>query len=318
MPSNSSTPPTRDDISAAKGMIRSRVRRTPVMDLELDSGVVVTLKLELFQHTGSFKPRGAFTCVLSQPELPSTLVAASGGNHGLAVAHVGQVFGIPTEIFVPRTAPRVKVERLDALGATVHQVGQRYAEALEASLDLAEAPGALAIHAYDTVPTLTGQGTVAAELDEQTEADTVFVAVGGGGLIGGMASWWGSSKGIIAVEPQSCPAMHHALEAGRPVPVEPSGVAADSLGASQIGALGFAAVRAASGESVLVSDDDIRQARQWLWRAARIAAEPGGVTALAALTSGAYVPSDGERITVVVCGANADPGDLTPTAADQG
>ncbi|MGB3764760.1 MAG: threonine/serine dehydratase [Ornithinimicrobium sp.] len=318
MPSNSSTPPTRDDIAAAKGMIGSRVRRTPVMDVELDSGVVVTLKLELFQHTGSFKPRGAFTSVLSQPELPSTLVAASGGNHGLAVAHVGRVFGIPTEIFVPRTAPRVKVERLDALGATVHQVGQRYAEALEASLDLAQAPGALAIHAYDTVPTVTGQGTVAAELDEQTEADTVCVAVGGGGLIGGMASWWGPSKGIIAVEPQSCPAMHDALEAGRPVPVEPSGVAADSLGASQIGALGFAAVQAASGESILVSDDDIRRARQWLWRTTRIAAEPGGVTALAALTSGAYLPSDGERVTIVVCGANADPGDLTVTAMGQG
>lgn len=287
------------------------------MDVALDSGTVVTLKLELFQHTGSFKPRGAFTSVLSRPQRPTTLVAASGGNHGLAVAHVGQAFGIPTEIFVPLTAPAVKVARLNALGASVHQVGQRYAEALEASLDLAQASGALAIHAYDTLPTVTGQGTLAAELDEQTATDTVIIAVGGGGLIGGMASWWGPGKGIIAVEPHRCAAMHDALAAGRPVPVEPSGVAADSLGASRIGSLGFAAVQAAAGESVLVSDDDIRQARAWLWRTARIAAEPGGATALAALTSGAYVPSDGERITVIVCGGNADPGDLNEAAQSQ-
>ncbi|MGC1208374.1 MAG: threonine/serine dehydratase [Ornithinimicrobium sp.] len=310
MPQPAVTLPTRDDIAAAKVMISSRVRRTPVMDIALDSGAIVTLKLELFQHTGSFKPRGAFTSVLSPPELPRTLVAASGGNHGLAVAHVGQALGIPAEIFVPLTAPAVKVAALHTLGAGVHQVGHRYAEALEASLNLANTPDALAIHAYDTLPTLTGQGTLAAELDEQADSDTVLIAVGGGGLIGGMASWWGQRKRVIAVEPQTCPAMHNALAVGEPVPVDPSGVAADSLGASVIGSLGFAAVRAAGGASVLVSDDDIRAARRWLWQAARISTEPGGAAALAALISGAYVPADGERVTVIVCGGNADPTDL--------
>ncbi|MGB3827142.1 MAG: pyridoxal-phosphate dependent enzyme, partial [Ornithinimicrobium sp.] len=265
MPPRTLSLPSRDDITEARRLIGSRVRRTPVMDVVLDSGAEVTLKLELFQHTGSFKPRGAFTSVLSQPQMPTTLVAASGGNHGLAVAHVGRVLGIPTEIFVPLTAPPVKVARLHTLGATVHQVGQRFADALEASLELAHAPGALAIHAYDTLPTVTGQGTLAAELDEQTQTDTVLIAVGGGGLIGGMASWWAQRTRIIAVEPETCPAMHQALAAGSPVSVHPRGVAADSLGASLIGSLGLAAVQAAAGRSVLVSDDDIRHARQWLW-----------------------------------------------------
>ncbi|MCE0486836.1 threonine/serine dehydratase [Ornithinimicrobium sediminis] len=303
--------PTRAQITEARRLVAGHVRRTPVLDVTLDDGRPVTLKLEQLQHTGSFKPRGAFHSVLSAPRRPDLLVAASGGNHGLAVAHVGRSLGIPVQVFVPATAPAVKVARLHALGAQVHQVGERYAEALEASAAAAAAPGALAVHAYDGLPTVTGQGTLAAELEEQTDAGTVLVAVGGGGLIGGVASWWAGRRRIVAVEPHGCPTMHTALAAGWPVPTAPSGLAADSLGATVVGQVGLAACRAAEAVSVLVGDDDIAQARQWLWRHVRVAAEPGGATALAALLSGAHRPDDAERVCVIVCGANASPADLT-------
>ncbi len=303
--------PTREQIRAARELVDPHLRRTPVLDVELDSGHTVTLKLELLQHTGSFKPRGAFHCVLSAEQKPQRLVAASGGNHGLAVAYAGMTLGIPVEIFVPTTAPAVKVARLHTLGATVHQVGQRFSEALEASLAAAAEPGTLPIHAYEDLPTVIGQGTLAVELDEQTDNETVLVAVGGGGLIGGLASWWGQDKRIIAVEPEQCPTLHSAVEAGHPVSVQPGGCAMDALGPSLLGSIGFSAVQNADVTPLLVEDADIKAARQWLWRTARIAGEPGGVTALAALTSGAYRPRDGERITVIVCGANADPCDLS-------
>lgn len=303
--------PTRARVTEARRLVAGHVRRTPVLDVTLDDGRPVTLKLEQLQHTGSFKPRGAFHSVLSAPRRPDLLVAASGGNHGLAVAHVGRSLGIPVQVFVPATAPAVKVARLHALGVQVHQVGERYAEALEASAAAAAAPGALAVHAYDGLPTVTGQGTLAAELEEQTDAGTVLVAVGGGGLVGGVASWWAGRRRIVAVEPHGCPTMHTALAAGWPVPTSPSGLAADSLGATVIGQVGLAACQAADASSVLVGDDDIARARQWLWRSARVAAEPGGATALAALLSGAYRPGDDESVCVIVCGANASPADLT-------
>lgn len=306
--------PTRQQITTARERVGDRVRRTPVLDVEI-GGRPVTLKLELLQHTGSFKPRGAFNSVLSASATPTTLVAASGGNHGLAVAHVGAVLGIPARIFVPTTAPAVKVARLHALGADVQQVGDRYAVALQASAEAAAQPGALAVHAYDGLPTVTGQGTLAAELAEQSEADTVLVAVGGGGLMGGVASWNAGHRKVVAVEPHGCPTLHTALAAGRPVPTTPSGLGADSLGASVIGEVGFAAARAADVESVLVSEADLVSARRWLWSTARVAAEPGGAAALAGLLSGAYRPAVGERVAVIVCGGNADPADLEAAPA---
>lgn len=307
--------PSRPQIEAARELIGDRVRRTPVLVVRLDDGREVSLKLELLQHTGSFKPRGAFHSVLGAAERPRTLVAASGGNHGLAVAHVGRELGIPVQVFVPTTAPPVKVARLHELSATVHQVGDRFAVALEASADAARAPGALAVHAYDGMPTVTGQGTLGAEIEEQIDGDTVLVAVGGGGLLGGVASWFTGRRKLVAVEPEGCDALHAALRAGHPVATKPSGVAADALGATMIGQVGFAAAVAAEVTSVLVTDADIRAARQWLWDSTRIAAEPGGATALAALCSGAYAPEDGERMTVIVCGGNADPSQLESVGA---
>lgn len=296
--------PSREQIAAASTLVEGHIRRTPMLDVRLPSGQAITLKLELLQHTGSFKPRGAFHHVLSAVEHPKSLVAASGGNHGLAVAYVGQQLGIPAKIFVPSTAPQVKIDRLARLGADVTQVGTRYAQALEASEAAAQQPGAMAIHAYDGAPTVTGQGTLGLELEQQSRSDTVLVAVGGGGLIGGVASWFGTRRKIVAVEPHGCPTMHSALAAGWPVPVSPAGLGADSLGATVVGEVGFAAVQAAQVESILVGEDDIRAAQRWLWDDVRIAAEPGGAVALAAVLSGAYYPQDGEMITVIVCGGN--------------
>lgn len=303
--------PGRRALKRAARMIAPYVRRTPVR--EVGDGLV--LKLELEQHTGSFKPRGAFHNVLHDDVAPTRLVAASGGNHGLAVAHVGRTLGIPVEVFVPAAAPEVKVAGLRSLGAVVHQGGASYADALAASRTLAERPGTLALHAYDGLRTVAGQGTLGLELEEQVpQVDTVVVAVGGGGLVGGVAAWAATLPDpprVVAVETVGCPALHAALAAGRPVDVTPSGVAADSLGASRAGELGLAAVSALPDHrSLLVEDDQVRAARQSLWADHGIAAEPGGATAWAALHSGAYVPSAGERVAVVVCGGNADQIDL--------
>ncbi|MGJ7539383.1 threonine/serine dehydratase [Brevibacterium luteolum] len=322
--------PTRDEITAAHSLISSHIRRTPLLDITLPDGTPVTLKLELFQHTGSFKPRGAFTGALTAAEAPKSLVAASGGNHGLAVAHVASVLGIPARIFVPSTAPEAKVSRLRAMGAEVTVTGEVYADAFAASQEAAAQPGARALHAYDSPATVTGQGTLGLELDAQlrsrtkdqtgtaertgtgaeAEVPTVLVATGGGGLVGGIAAWFGSDANVVPVEPETCAALHTALENGEHTPISPSGVAADSLGASTIGEICFAVACQNALAPVLVTDAAIGEARTWLWRQTRIAAEPGGATALAALLSGAYRPTPGEQVTVVVCGANADPSDL--------
>jgi threonine dehydratase len=296
--------PTRDDITAAARRIDGLVRRTPVVDLD-----GITLKLEMLQHAGSFKPRGAFNTVLAQPVTPERLVAASGGNHGLAVAHVGATLGIPTDVFVPEIAAPVKVQAIRARGATVHQGGADYAAALAASEVLTGEDGVLVVHAYDAPHTLAGQGTVALELSEQApDLDVVLVAVGGGGLFGGIAAWYaGTGTRVVAVEPELCPALHDALEAGEPVPAPVGGIAADALGASQVGLLGFAAASGAA--SVLVSDEDIAAARRTLWRELRLVVEPAGATAYAALQTG-VVDVTGQRVGVVVCGANTDPSDL--------
>lgn len=297
--------PSRGDIEAAAALIEGLVRRTPV--IEQDG---VTLKLEQLQHAGSFKPRGAFTTVLARPERPARLVAASGGNHGLAVAHVGRQLGIPTDIFVPDIASPVKVAAIRGRGASVHQGGADYAAALAASADVSERPGTLAIHAYDAPLTVAGQGTMARELEQQApELDVVLVAVGGGGLMGGLSAWYGRRVRIVAVEPERCPAYAAALAAGGPVPVTVGGVAADALGAPRLGDLPWAAAEAAGVESLLVSDEAIMAARQALWDDLRLVAEPAGATAYAALHSSAFDPA-GAKVGVVVCGGNTDPGDL--------
>lgn len=305
--------PTYDDVRAAAELIGSRVRRTPVVMTGGGVGSVV-LKLELLQHSGSFKARGAFHSVLSAPETPAALVAASGGNHGLAVAYAGNALGIATRIFVPTTAPAMKVSAIAALGAQVDQVGATYAEALEASLEAAAGPEVLALHAYDSWGTVTGQGTLGLELAEQVpDVDTVLVAVGGGGLMAGVTTALaGALPGVkvVGVEPELCPALRDALAADGPVEVSVGGVAADALGASRLGEIAFSVARSHDVASVVVTDEEIVRARRALWRDLRLAPEPGGATAFAALLGGGYRPAPGEQVCVIVCGANADPSGL--------
>jgi len=302
---------TRDDIRAAHGRIRTHVRRTPVIALEpgafgLDARLV--LKLESLQHTGSFKPRGAFNRILSNPVPPTGVIAASGGNHGIAVAYAAKALGHRAEVFVPEIASAAKVQRIREHGASVVVTPGTYAESLEASGQRAGETGALVVHAYDQPEVLAGQGTVAMELEEQApDLDTLLVAVGGGGLLGGIASWYERRVRIVGVETEGCPALYSALKAGRPVDVDVGGIAADSLGARRIGSLAWELLRAHAITSQLVSDEDVVAAQRALWREVRVVAEPGGAVALAAILSGAYRPHADETVGVLVCGGNADP-----------
>jgi threonine dehydratase len=290
----------------AASRISPFIRKTPTMDV-LVPGVAtpVALKLELFQHSGSFKPRGAFNNLLDVDIPKAGIAAASGGNHGAAVAYAAKILDIPARIFVPSISSPAKVRRIAAYGATVVQQGANYQEALVLCQDHVEQTGALNIHAYNTERTIIGQATLGLEFEQQApDLDTVLVAVGGGGLIGGVASWYGSTTTIIGVEPRTCNALHAALAAQKPVTINPSGLAADSLGASSVGTLMFPIARAHVAEVVLVDDADIKAAQRQLWSAAQIVTEPGGATAFAALLSGAYKPQTGERVGVIVCGAN--------------
>jgi threonine dehydratase len=301
---------SRTAIQDAGRRIGMHVRRTPVMALESDALNVdakVFLKLESLQHTGSFKPRGAFNCILSS-EVPSAgVIAASGGNHGAAVAFAAQKLGHHAEIFVPAISPPNKVERLRQYGAEVCVIGRDYAEALAASQKRQAETGALSVHAYDDERVLAGQGTLGMELEEQVRGlDSVLIAVGGGGLIGGVASWYQDRVRVVSVEPERAPSLARALAAGRVVEVEVGGVAADSLGARRVGELMFPIARKFVSSALLVSDEQIVQAQTFLWRKLRLMAEPGGATAMAALLSGLYRPRPGERVGVVICGANAE------------
>ncbi|WP_229023190.1 threonine/serine dehydratase [Actinomarinicola tropica] len=316
-------PATPDDVAAAARRIEPHVRRTPVLDVEVPTPGGprrVTLKLELLQVTGSFKVRGAFNRVLSAPEVPPVgVIAASGGNHGLAVAHVASTLGLAAEIFVPEASPAAKVDRLRAVGGRVGVTvgGALYADAQEAATRRAAESGALVVHPYDQVEVIAGQGTMSRELEEQApDVDTILVAVGGGGLIAGAACWFEGRRRIVAVEPATSCALAAALRAGHPVDVEVSGVAADSLGARRVGDLPFAAAQVGVTACLTVSDDEIVRAQRHLWSDVRLVAEPGGATALAALLSGAYVPEPDERVAVVVCGANTDPASVATPRAD--
>jgi threonine dehydratase len=268
----------------------------------------VTLKLELLQHAGSFKPRGAFNRMLSAAIPKAGVIAASGGNHGAAVAYAARALGVPAEIFVPATTPAAKVDRIAGYGAQVVRGGAAYAEAAQACRERQRQTGALDVHAYDHEDVLCGQGTLARELEMQAPDLThVLVATGGGGLIGGVAAWYAGSAAVISVEPEGCPTLHTALRAGEPVDVAVSGLAADSLGARRCGSLMFAVAQRYVADSLLVTDEAILVAQRMLWDRFRLIAEPGGATAAAALLSGAWVPPEGARVGVVVCGANTDP-----------
>lgn len=314
--SQSQTPPIdRNAILAAAERIAPHVRRTPLLrlaagDLGLPHDVV--LKLELLQASGSFKPRGAFNRMLSARLPAAGVIAASGGNHGAAVAYAARALGVPAEIFVPELTGAAKRARIEGYGARLVVGGAAYDEARAASEARAAETGALMVHAYDQAEVLAGQGTVALEFQaDAPELTHVLVATGGGGLIGGMAAWYaGSGTQVVSVEPEGCPTLATALREGRPVPAPVGGVAADSLGARQVGALMFEVARRHVAEAVLVPDPVIRAAQRLLWDAARVVAEPGGATALAALLCGAWVAPAGARVGVLVCGGNCDPGSV--------
>jgi threonine dehydratase len=304
-------PVTREEIDAAWRRVRGHVRRTPVIEVEGDAFTTpgpIILKLDQLQPTGSFKVRGA-TSLLTGVEVPAAgVVAASGGNFGLAIAWAAARVGVPATIFVPATSPAAKLEGLRATGADVRAVVGYYADALAAADAFIETHGALRAHAYDQREVVAGQGTVAVELEEQADVDTIMVACGGGGLLAGVAGWLGDHVRVVAVETEGTPTLARALAAGRPVDVEVGGIAASSLGARRLGSLAWAVRERVA--SLLVSDAAVTDAQRRLWQQVRLVAEPGGAAALAALTSGAYRPEPGERIAVLVCGANTDPGEV--------
>ncbi|MFA9446505.1 serine/threonine dehydratase [Egicoccus sp. AB-alg6-2] len=308
---------TREDVGAAAERIAGAVRRTPVLTLEPDAlgiGVRLHAKLDLLQPTGSFKVRGAMSLLTGADVPEAGVVAASGGNFGLAVAWAARRLGHRAAVFVPESSPPAKLRPLAELGADVHVVPGYYAEALAAADAHVAATGALSAHAYDQPEVVAGQGTATAELlADAPGLDTLLVAVGGGGLIAGAAAWVTDEIRLVGVETDGTPAMHAARAAGRPVDVEVGGLAASSLGARRLGALAWAA-QPWVDDALLVSDAEVVQAQRRLWAAARLAAEPGGAVALAALTSGRYRPRPGERVGVLVCGGNVDPATVVDAA----
>ena len=306
----------REDIERAAARIEGLVRKTPVVWVDGEAFGVqgpLTLKLEQLQHSGSFKARGAFNRLLSVPDASAGVVAASGGNHGAAVAYAARQLGHRAEVFVPEISSPAKVRFIEACGAAITVVGRNYAEALEASTVRAEEGGAVVVHAYDQPEVVAGQGTLGREIEEQApELDTVLVAVGGAGLIGGVAGWYRGATRVVGVEPEAAPSLYSALEAGGPVDVETGGLAADSLGARRVGRVGFSVARRFVERVVLVDEAPIREAQRLLWESVRLIVEPGGAVALAALLAGSYRPEPGERVGVLLCGANTDPKQAIP------
>jgi threonine dehydratase len=301
---------SRTEVQDAGRRIATHVRRTPVLALEEKAFGIdarIFFKLECLQHTGSFKPRGAFNCILSSNVDEAGVIAASGGNHGAAVAYAAHKLGHRAEIFVPTITPANKVDRLKHYGAAITITGNSYSEALAASRERAAQTGAVSIHAYDDARVLAGQGTLGMEFEEQVRGlDSVLIAVGGGGLIGGVAAWYQERVRVVAVEPERAPTLHQSLAAGQLVDVDTGGVAADSLGARRVGELMFPIAQKFVPQALLVSDKQIVEAQRALWQHLRLVAEPGGATAFAALLSGVYRPHPGERVGVVMCGSNAE------------
>jgi len=296
-------------IQSTYDVITAHIRRTPVIEIDGgDFGVAVptlALKLESLQHAGSFKARGAFTNLLTRKLPQAGVVAASGGNHGAAVAFAAMKRKVPAKIFVPSVASPAKIQQITDYGADLVVGGERYAEALAASETWVARSGAMPIHAFDQVETLLGQGTVGLELESQAaHLTTLLVAVGGGGLIAGISAWYQGRIKIVGVEPEKAPTLTRALEAGRPVDAEAGGIAADSLAPRRVGELVFPIIRRHIDSTVLVSDDAIREAQRSLWKTLRVVAEPGGAAAMAALISRRYVPGPSERVGVLICGGN--------------
>jgi threonine dehydratase len=299
----------RADIERVYPVIAPHIRRTPIVQISgADFGLppfALTLKLEQLQHAGSFKTRGAFANLLTRRPPSAGVVAASGGNHGAAVAYAAMRLGLPARIFVPTVSSPAKIDRIRLYGADLTVIGERYAEALAASIEWSETSGAMPVHAFDQIETLAGQGTLGLELQQQApELDTVLVAVGGGGLIGGIAAWYESKTRVIAVEPQGAPTLADAITAGKPVDAPTGSIAADSLAPKRVGELMFPIAQAHVDRVVLVTDHAIRMAQKMLWESLRLVVEPGGSTAFAAILSGAYQPAEGERLGVVISGAN--------------
>lgn len=303
------TPLTRESILSVYQRIRHVVRRTPVVEADGADfgvpGVRLVFKLEFLQHAGSFKTRGAFTHMLGRAIPSAGVVAASGGNHGAATAFAARRTGHKATIFVPEVASPAKLEQIRSYGADLRVVGQRYADALAASTEWAARSGAAVVHAFDQPETLLGQATVALEFEEQApDLDAVLVAVGGGGLIGGMAAWYQSRTRVIAVEPRAAPTLTEALRAGEPVDAAAGGIAADSLAPKRVGQLMFPIAQRFIDSAHLVEDPAIRDAQQALWSTLRVVTEPGGAAAFAALLSGVWRPPAGSRVGVLLCGAN--------------
>jgi threonine dehydratase len=297
------------EIRSAYALIAPHIRRTPVIEVDgADLGISaarLVLKLESLQHAGSFKTRGAFTNLLTRTVPRAGVVAASGGNHGAAVAYAAMKRNVPAKIFVPKVASPAKIRQINEYGAQLVIGGERYADALAASEAWVIESGAMPIHAYDQAETMLGQATVGLEWESQAnELTTLLVAVGGGGLISGIAAWYAGRIKIVGVEPAQAPTLTRALEAGRPVDAEAGGIAADSLAPRRVGELVFPIAQRYVNQTVLVSDDAIREAQRQLWRSLRVVAEPGAAAALAALMSGQYVPAQNERVGVLICGAN--------------
>jgi threonine dehydratase len=310
---------TGEAIDRVDPVIAPYVRETPVVTVEARdfglAGAPIAFKLELLQHAGSFKARGAFANLLLRAVPKAGVVAASGGNHGAAVAFAAKRLGIPAKIFIPTVASPAKIAQIKSYGAELVVEGARYADALALSEQWVAQSGALPVHAFDQPETLLGQGTVALEFAAQApDATTWLVAVGGGGLIGGMAAWSQGRHKIVAVEPEAAPTLHAARAAGRPVEAPAGGVAADSLAPKQVGALMFPIAQRYVAESVLVPDEAIREAQRALWRVLRVVAEPGGAAAFAALLTGAYKPAPDECVGVLVCGGNTVAVDFDRTA----
>ena len=300
---------TPQKIAACEKLIRPHIRRTPVIEVDASEfGLAanpLTLKLELLQHSGSFKARGAFTNLLTRAVPEAGVVAASGGNHGAAVAYAAMKLGKPAKIFVPSVSSPAKVARIRDYGADLAIEGDRYADALAASRTWAERTGALQVPAFDQDETIMGQGTLGFELEQQAPGiDTVLVAVGGGGLVAGIAAWYAGRIKVVGVEPFASPTLTKALEAGHPVDAEAGGLAADSLAPQRVGERVFPIVQQYAPQTVLVSDEAIANAQAMLWRVLRIVAEPGGAAAFSALLSGAYTPQPGERVAVIISGGN--------------
>jgi threonine dehydratase len=300
----------RKSIAENYKLIQPHIRRTPVIEIDAaDFGIAsshkITFKLELFQHAGSFKARGAFTNLLTRKVPRAGVVAASGGNHGVAVAFAAMKLGKPAKIFVPSVASAEKMERIRGFGAELVIAGERYADALAASEKWVAESGAMPVHAFEQIETMLGQGSVGLEIEEQApKLDTLLVAVGGGGLIGGVAAYFAGRVNVIGVEPEAAPTLWNALKAGRPVDSEAGGIAADSLAPKRVGELMFPIAQKYISNVVLVSDDAIQQAQEMLWKTFRVVTEPGGAAASAALLSGRYKPKRGERVGILVCGGN--------------